>query len=105
MFQSWSATVSQGPLPLSPGLTLAFVQEPESSASSLQAPHAAMAGWHATMPYLVASSNSMGPHDQQQMQQQKFFDAFQAAVDQHTGVSQPVCNTMDNSHRTLVLSL
>ena len=63
------------------------MQEPESSASSVQANTAAMAGWNAMMPFLVASPNNLGPHDQQHMQQQKFFDAFQAAVDQHTGVS------------------
>ncbi|KAK9803195.1 hypothetical protein WJX73_001520 [Symbiochloris irregularis] len=62
-------------------------QEPESSASSVQATNAARAGWQAMMPFLVASSNAMNPHDQQQMQQQKFFDAFQAAVDQHTGLA------------------
>lgn len=61
-----------------------------------------MASWQAVMPFLVASPNTMSPHDQQHMQQQKFFDAFQAAVDLHTGVS-PSVPRMTYHHFTVHL--
>ena len=47
-----------------------------------------MANWRSMAPILLASQSSgMAAQDHQQLQQRKFFDAFQAAVDQHTGVS------------------
>ena len=65
-------------------------QEPEASSStSIKAPEAVLASWQTMAPFLMASSAALVPQDsQQQLQQQKFFDAFQAAVDQQVGVSE-----------------
>lgn len=70
-----------------------------------------MASWQAIGPLILApqaaslAGQDMQQQQQQHLQQQKFFDAFQAAVDQHTGVRCPLSSLPHLGRMTQVLWL